>query len=154
MRRAVLVGVALVLVGVAAVPLAQRENRGLTAQQARLAVIEKLNGEEQEHQEVTATRPGKAWALTPRNFTVRATTSRLAASTPSFGQPTIAGVQGVGFEEDLRLDPSNANRLYASVPGSLSSDTSWVWRSLDGGKTFKWVPGAAPQTGKVTTCAG
>jgi hypothetical protein len=155
MRRAVVVGVALVLVGVAAAPLAHMKSRGLTAQQARLAVVNKLTAREAEHQTVkAAARPGKAWALTPRNFAVRATTSRLAAASPSFGQPTIVGVQGVGFEEDLRIDPSNPNRVYASVPGSLSSDTSWVWRSLDGGKTFKWVPGAAPQTGKVTTCAG
>ena len=154
MRRAVLVGVVLVLVGAAATPLAHRQHRGPTAQQARLAVVNKLAARETERQTATATRPGKAWALTPHNFAVRATTSRVAASTPSFGQPTIVGVQGVGFEEDLRLDPSNPNRVYASVPGSLSSDTSWVWRSLDGGKTFKWVPGAAPQTGKVTTCAG
>ena len=28
------------------------------------------------------------------------------------------------------------------------------WRSLDGGRTFKWVPGAAPLGGKVTTCHG
>src|SRR4051794_10923497 len=42
---------------------------------------------------------------------------------PTFGQPTISGIQGVGFEQDLRLDPTNANRAYTSVPGSLSSDT-------------------------------
>ena len=41
-----------------------------------------------------------------------------------------------------------------SAPGALSADTSWIWRSLDMGKTFKWVPNAAPLTGKVTTCHG
>lgn len=70
----------------------------------------------------------------------------------AFGRPTIAGVQGSGFEEDLRIDPEG--RVYTSVPGSLSSGTSWMWRSLDHGKTFKWVPAAQPFTGKLPTCAG
>src|SRR5438094_5578919 len=73
---------------------------------------------------------------------------------PTFGHPIISGIGGVGFEQGLRVDPSNANRLYTSVPGSLSSDTSWIWHSLDGGKTFKWVVGATPLDGKVTTCFG
>ncbi|PYL09678.1 MAG: hypothetical protein DME33_03295 [Verrucomicrobia bacterium] len=72
----------------------------------------------------------------------------------SFGHPIISGIGGVGFEQGLRLDPSNTNRLYTSVPGSLSSDTSWVWHSLDGGKTFKWVVAATALEGKYTTCAG
>lgn len=73
---------------------------------------------------------------------------------PTFGQPTIAGVGGFGFEADLRLDPTNPSRIYESVPGTGGADTSWVWRSLDGGKTFKWVPASAPLNGKVTPCAG
>jgi hypothetical protein len=75
-------------------------------------------------------------------------------SMPTFGHPIISGIGGVGFEQGLRVDPSNADRLYTSVPGALSSDTSWVWHSLDGGKTFKWVIGAAALEGKYTTCAG
>ena len=73
---------------------------------------------------------------------------------PTFGQPTISGVDGVGFEEDIRVDKTGV--VYTSVPGSLSSDSSWVWKSLDGGKTFKWVTGAAPLEGKynLPTCAG
>jgi hypothetical protein len=66
----------------------------------------------------------------------------------------MAGLGGSGFEIDLRGDPSNGDRLYMSAPGALSADTSWIWRSLDMGKTFKWVPNAAPLTGKVTTCHG
>ena len=62
----------------------------------------------------------------------------------TFGHPIISGIGGVGFEQGLRIDPSNTNRLYTSVPGSLSSDTSWIWHSLDGGKTFKWVVDAIP----------
>ncbi len=72
----------------------------------------------------------------------------------TFGHPIISGIGGVGFEQGLRHDPSNPNRLYTSVPGSLSSDTSWVWHSLDGGKTFKWVVDAVALEGKVTTCFG
>ena len=76
------------------------------------------------------------------------------ANAPTFGHPIIAGIGGTGFEESLRIDPTNPDRIYTSAPGSLSSDTSWVWHSLDGGKTFKWVVGAAPLEGKVTTCHG
>src|SRR5947209_16142543 len=72
----------------------------------------------------------------------------------TFGHPIISGIGGVGFEQGLRVDPSNTNRLYTSVPGSLSSDTSWIWHSLDGGKTFKWVVDAIALEGKVTTCFG
>src|SRR2546426_5107474 len=78
---------------------------------------------------------------------------------PTFGQPTISGIQGVGFEQDLRLDPTNANRVYTSVPGALSSDTSWIWHSEDGGNTFKWVVAGIAKVGKpgvvsVPACAG
>ncbi|MEP6822200.1 MAG: dockerin type I domain-containing protein [Chthoniobacterales bacterium] len=74
--------------------------------------------------------------------------------TISFGHPVISGIGGVGFEQDLRLDPSNPSRLYTSAPGSAGANTSWIWRSLDAGRTFKWIPNAAAMTGKVTTCAG
>ena len=75
-------------------------------------------------------------------------------NTPTFGHPIISGIGGVGFEQDLRLDPSNPNRLYTSAPGTASANTSWIWHSLDGGKTFKWVVGATALEGKVTTCNG
>ena len=75
-------------------------------------------------------------------------------STPTFGVPTISGIAGNGFEQDLRLDPTNPYRLYTSAPASLSSTHGWIWKSLDAGKTFKWVPAGAPLTGKLPTCAG
>jgi hypothetical protein len=78
----------------------------------------------------------------------------LPANAPTFGHPIIAGIGGTGFEESIRIDPTNPDRIYTSAPGSLSADTSWIWHSLDGGKTFKWVVGAAPLEGKVTTCTG
>lgn len=76
------------------------------------------------------------------------------AQVPTFGQPTISGIQGVGFEQDIRLDPTNSNRVYTSVPGSLSSDTSWIWHSEDAGKTFKWVVAGTAKEGKPNPCAG
>ncbi|MGB2876405.1 MAG: hypothetical protein WBB76_13160 [Gaiellaceae bacterium] len=90
----------------------------------------------------------------------RAQPARAASqSQPTFGQPTISGIQGVGFEQDLRLDPTSSNRLYTSVPGSLSSNTSWIWHSEDGGKTFKWVVAGTAKEGKpglggTPMCAG
>ena len=71
-----------------------------------------------------------------------------AAGDPVFGQPTIVGIQGNGFEEDLRLDPSDTDTMYTSAPASLSSDTSFIWHSTDGGKTFKWVRAASDKEGK------
>ena len=56
----------------------------------------------------------------------RATTTPLGAppppNTPTFGHPIISGIGGVGFEQDLRLDPSNPNRLYTSAPGTASAE--------------------------------
>ena len=75
-------------------------------------------------------------------------------NTPTFGHPVISGIAGTGFEQDIRLDPTNPNRIYTSVPASASADTSWIWHSLDGGKTFKWIPNATPLVGKVTACNG
>ena len=78
----------------------------------------------------------------------------LPPNAPTFGHPVISGIGGTGFEESIRIDPTNTNRIYTSVPGSAGADTSWIWHSLDGGKTFKWVVAAAPLEGKVTTCHG
>lgn len=72
----------------------------------------------------------------------------------SFGHPIISGIQGTGFEQDLRLDPTDPQRIYTSVPASASANASWIWRSLDGGRTFKWIPNATALIGKVTTCNG
>jgi hypothetical protein len=71
---------------------------------------------------------------------------------PTFGNPTISGVQGTGFEQDLRIDRSG--RVYTSAPGSLSSTISYLNRSFDGGQTFKWVAGATQPFGKLPTCVG
>ena len=70
----------------------------------------------------------------------------------TFGNPTISGIQGTGFEQDIRID--RAGRIYTSAPGTLASGTSYLYRSLDGGQTFKWVPAAVQPQGKLPTCAG
>ena len=75
-----------------------------------------------------------------------------ASGVPTFGNPTISGIQGTGFEQDLRLDRSG--RVYSSAPGSLSSTISYINRSLDGGQTFKWVAGAVQPFGKPISCVG
>jgi hypothetical protein len=90
-----------------------------------------------------------------RAFTAgRTVTATNGGAALTFGQPTMVGINGVGFEASLSVDPSDPNRAYESVPGSLSSDTSWLWGTADGGKTFKWVPASAPHTGKYSTCSG
>src|ERR1700737_261129 len=71
---------------------------------------------------------------------------------PTFGNPTVSGIQGFGFEQDLRLDTQG--RVFTSVPGSLGSNLSYAWRSLDGGQTFKWLPAASQPLGKLPMCNG
>jgi hypothetical protein len=125
-----------------------------SAKQLELAIRRIGAGDEDEGD---AGRPVHAGRLSPYAFAA-ATPAKVgrvvARGLPRFGQPTIAGIGGFGFEADLRLDPSDSSRIYESVPGTGGADTSWIWRSLDGGKTFKWVPSAAPLNGKVTPCAG
>jgi hypothetical protein len=94
------------------------------------------------------TRPQPLHASAPTDVAV------LRPDAPTFGHPVISGIGGLGFEESIRIDPTNSDRIYTSAPGTASADTSWIWHSLDGGKTFKWVVGAAPLEGKVTTCHG
>src|SRR3954468_3572366 len=69
-----------------------------------------------------------------------------AAAGPTFDTPVISGIQGYGFEQSLRV--AKDGTMYSSVPDSLASAASFIWRSSDGGRTFKWVPASAPFTGK------
>jgi hypothetical protein len=98
-------------------------------------------------------------AIAPSNHTSAATPGASLAApvspfTPTFGHPIISGIGGYGFEEDIRLDPTDPNIVYTSAPDSASSDTSWIWHSRDGGKTFKWITAGIPFEGKATACAG
>ena len=72
---------------------------------------------------------------------------------PGFATPVASGIQGYGYEQSLRIDPSSGE-VYTSAPDSLSSLTSWVWHSKDHGQTFKWVPAEVQPQGKPPTCAG
>jgi len=90
----------------------------------------------------------------PTGRTAHAGTS--TAGTPGFGQPTPSGVEGDGFEQDLALDDTTpgAHIVYTSAPVGVATGISNVWRSLDGGQTFKFVPATiAPEAGgHPTTC--
>jgi hypothetical protein len=67
---------------------------------------------------------------------------------PTFGRPTIVGIQAGGNSEPfLRIDTHG--RRYVTVP---FGSRSLLWRSLDGGRTFKWVPGAEAKTGILPVC--
>src|SRR4051794_36392313 len=104
---------------------------------------------------VAASR-GSAGAA-PDAATAPPTRATASAAGITFGRPTVSGIQGIGYEEDVRRDDTDPAHpiIYTSVPGSLASGTSWIWRSLDNGSTFKWVPAATPKAGKVdTTCPG
>jgi len=75
-----------------------------------------------------------------------------SAPPPTFGVPVVSGVQGYGFEQDVRLDTKGT--VYTSAPDSLSSTTSFIWRSFDRGQTFKLVPAATQPNGKLLSCPG
>jgi hypothetical protein len=69
-------------------------------------------------------------------------------ATPTFGRPTIVGIQAGGNSEPfLRIDTHG--RRYVTVP---YGNRSLLWRSTDAGRTFKWVPAADPKTGSLPTC--
>jgi len=75
-------------------------------------------------------------------------TAGSANSLPTFGRPTIIGVQAGGNSEPgLRIDTHG--RIYVDSP---VWPYSAVWRSVDGGATFKWIPAAAARTGRLPTC--
>src|SRR5215510_15630738 len=70
------------------------------------------------------------------------------SSVPTFGRPTIIGVQAGGNSEPgLAID--TRGRLYVTSP---VWPFSALWRSLDGGASFKWVPAADAGTGRLATC--
>lgn len=82
--------------------------------------------------------------------TVAGAASRVgaASSLPTFGRPAIVGIQAGGNSEPgLRIDTHG--RIYVDSPVWPYSD---VWRSLDGGATFKWIPAAAPRSGRLRAC--
>jgi len=100
-------------------------------------------------------RLGVVVAIAFLGFAPRTSTQMgVAASSPppTFGVPVVSGVQGYGFEQDVRLDTKGT--VYTSSPDSLSSTTSFLWRSFDRGQTFKLVPAATQPNGKLLSCPG
>jgi hypothetical protein len=154
-RRLAVAATALALVGgsVLAAALAGGSARRPDAHALRLALV-RAAGAETEHASSAAEAVARPLTHDYRRGTRASARSAATAAAATFGQPTIAGIGGWGFEAGLRLDPSNASRLYMSAPDSANSDLSFIWRSLDGGRTFKWVPAASPLIGKPTTCHG
>ena len=151
--------VAVALLGVAATVLATTlwpsRPAPRSARQLELAILRATAGGESADRASSApVRDGQLSAYAFRAGRPATVGRQRSTGLPTFGQPTIAGVGGFGFEADLRLDPTDPTRIYESVPGTGGADTSWIWRSLDGGKTFKWVPAAAPLNGKATACVG
>lgn len=71
---------------------------------------------------------------------------------PTFGQPTISGIGGIGFSNGLAVDGNGV--VYTHVPDTMTSKTSWLWRSTDNARTFKLVPGSTPLVGAVHPCLG
>ena len=87
-------------------------------------------------------------AATCSTVGIAGSTTGAASSLPTFGRPTIVGVQAGGNSEPgLRIDTHG--RIYVDSPVWPHSA---VWRSLDGGATFKWIPAAAARTGRLPTC--
>jgi hypothetical protein len=79
-----------------------------------------------------------------------------APTDPGFGQPTPSGIVGDGFEQDVALDDINPNQhiVYSSAPVGTTTGISNIWRSLDGGQTFKFIPAtiAGDTGGHPLTC--
>jgi hypothetical protein len=77
-----------------------------------------------------------------------------APGAPGFGQPTPSGIVGDGFEQTVALDDTNANQhiVYTSAPVGATTGTSNIWRSLDGGQSFKFIPATIVQGGHPITC--
>ena len=128
---AALIGAALVAALAAILSLSNHGTSRAAQSRAalRLSLVSRMRSAENEGQKATITgkpqaaRP-PAYAF-PTGFAVPAARLRAsAAGDPTFGQPTISGIGGNGFEQDLRIDPSNPSRIYTSAPGALSKRCS------------------------------
>jgi hypothetical protein len=76
-----------------------------------------------------------------------------AATTPksalTFSHEVVVDEQRAGFEPDIAIDSSD--RYYSSIPNGSSEAHSFIWQSLDHGKTFQMIPGQVG-LGKPITC--
>lgn len=84
----------------------------------------------------------------------RAPVAHAAATDPGFGQPTPSGIVGDGFEQDVALDDTHPNQhiVYTSAPVGVTTGISNIWRSLDAGQTFKFIPATLGSPGHPSTC--
>lgn len=80
---------------------------------------------------------------------VSATASAPAGGGLAFSHEVVVDEQRAGFEPDVAID--NKDRWYSSVPNGSSTTHSFVWTSLDHGKSFQMIPGQLG-LGKTATC--
>jgi hypothetical protein len=77
-----------------------------------------------------------------------------AASAPvkpalTFSHEVVVDEQRSGFEPDIAID--SGDRYYSSVPNGSSTAHSFIWQSVDHGKSFQMIPGQVG-VGKPATC--
>src|SRR3954471_22312550 len=66
-----------------------------------------------------------------------------------FSHEVVVDQQRSGFEPNISID--GADRWYSAVPNGSSTTHSFIWSSLDHGKSFQMVPGQVG-LGKPATC--
>jgi len=121
-RGRVLVAGSLIVLGVVAALLQARDSRPDESARSvalRLALLRAAGGEaDRASSEPGASKPGvRSLVRFPRGTPAAAVAK--PANGVAFGQPTIAGVAGWGFEPDLRSDPADPHRIYMSAPDSV-----------------------------------
>src|SRR5436190_2991165 len=74
-----------------------------------------------------------------------------AATDLAFSHMVPVDAQRPGFEPDEQID--SQDRIYTSSPFGFSTTESFLWGSLDHGKSYQLTPGNIGP-GKPTTCVG
>lgn len=72
-----------------------------------------------------------------------------SGSALKFSHEVVVDQQRSGFEPDIAID--NGDRWYTTVPNGSSTGHSFIWQSLDHGKSFQMIPGQFG-LGKPMTC--
>src|SRR3954454_12807003 len=76
-------------------------------------------------------------------------TAAPSKSALGFSHEVVVDQQRSGFEPNISID--GADRWYSAVPNGSSTTHSFIWTSLDHGKSFQMVPGQIG-LGKPATC--
>src|SRR5438270_5858935 len=87
-------------------------------------------------------------ALVAGGVSVSATAAP-SKSALGFSHEVVVDEQRSGFEPNISID--GADRWYSAVPNGSSTTHSFIWNSLDHGKSFQMVPGQIG-VGKPATC--